>query len=640
MSPERRTRATGPRPAPAVLPTVVQAVLPTVVPATADPIPAPVVAASEPQPAVAQPIPFDRASDPDETALTALTADLAAAGRRARSRKAQATAARPEIAFAEQLRARLLTPGTAFGGGAFAGAALAGAGLGTILEAPARTRPAAPAARSRGSRKALRAWAVFAVIVVLLVAATGLLAGRLVAGPLNRTGDVAGATLIRAGASTALLSGTALAAGDEIRVGSTGRATLLLGSSQARLAAGADVQLVSLSGSALRVALTTGREYNRVSVPAGGSYAVVTGPYAWTATGTAFDLDSSTQTGGGTQITLLTLEHSVAVTGPAGTQVIPEGSSVTAIFGSPASDSLTVGPIPATDFADPWLIANAKTDEAQGYPIGALAGVALAPNGTPTTSVTSPSAGPTESPTDAPSDTPGGSAASPSPTSEPSDTPVPTPRPTPTPTTSPSPTPTPTATPPLGLSLTACPGGVVLNWSKYSGPGFARYVTLRSSMPSIPPVYDASKVLAGTSTTSVSATTGADPANDAGATYFYRTLALGSGNKVLQASQLEESSGSGQFDLGPASVVGPVVVWSLFNQDACFSEYKVVYSGAGTGSMTVSSRVQTNTAVPDASGFGSGDTISFRIQVVRTTATGQSFVVAQTTGTPPSYTYP
>jgi hypothetical protein len=56
--------------------------------------------------------------------------------------------------------------------------------------------------------------------------------------------------------------------------------------------------------------------------------------------------------------------------------------------------------------------------------------------------------------------------------------------------------------------------------------------------------------------------------------------------------------------------------------------------------MTVSSRVQTNTGVPDASGFGSGDTIFFRIQVVRVTATGQSFVVAETTGTQPSYTYP
>ena len=632
MSPERRTRATGPRPAPAVVTAIA--------PATLDPVPA--VAAAEPiPPAVSEPIPFDRASDPDETALTALAADMAAAGRRARNRKDQATTARPDTGFAQLLRARLLAPGAAFGGATFAAAAVAGTGTGTVLEAPARTRPASPVSRSRRSQTALRAWAVFAVIVVLIVAATGLLAGRLVAGPANRAGDAAGATLVRAGASTPLLTGTALSAGDEIRVASTGHATLLLGSSQARLAPGADVQLGSLSGSALRLALVAGREYNRVNVPAGGSYAVVTGPYTWTATGTAFDLDSSALTAGGTQVILLALEHAVAVTGPAGTQVIPEGSSVTVTFGSPASDGLTVGPIPATDFADPWLIGNAKTDESLGYPIGALAGVALAPNGTPTTSVASPSLAPTDGPSGAPSDTPGSSpAVSPSPTSVPSGTPAPTatPRPTPTPTASPSPTPT--ATPTMSLSLTSCPGGVLLSWSRYSGPGFARYVTLRSAMPSIPPVYDASKVLAGTSTTSVGATTAADPANDAGATYFYRTLALGSGNKVLQASQLEERSGSGQFDLGPASVVGPVVVWSLFNQPACFSQYKVVYTGDATGSMTVSSRVQTNTGVPDASGFGSGDTIFFRIQVVRVTATGQSFVVAETTGTQPSYTYP
>ena len=624
MSPERRTRSAGPRPAPA-----------------------PAAPAVEPMPAaVAEPIPFDRASDPDETALTALAAEMAAAGRRARNRKAQATAARPEPAFAESLRARLLAPGAAsgaaFGGAPFAGAALAGAGVGTTLEAPARTRQAAPASRSRRSQKALRAWAVFAVIVVLLVAATGLLAGRLVASPANRASDVSGATLIRAGASSTLLAGAALSAGDEIRVGSTGHATLLLGPSQARLAPGADVQLDSLSGSALRLALVGGREYNRVGVPTGGSYAVVTGPYSWTATGTAFDLDSSALAAGGTQVILLALEHSVAVTGPAGTQVIPEGSVVSAIFGSPASDGLTVGPIPAIDFADPWLIANAKADESLGYPIGALAGVALAPNGTPTTSVASPTLAPTDPPTDAPSDTPGSSpAVSPSPTSTPSGTPTPTatPRPTPTPTASPSPTPTPTATPAMSLSLTSCPGGVVLNWSKYSGPGFARYVTMRSAMPSIPPVYDAAKVLAGTSTTSIGTTSAADPANNAGATYFYRTLALGAGNKVLQASPLEASSGSGQFDLGPASVVGPVVVWSIFNQAACFSSYRVLYSGAASGSMTVGSRLQTNTAVPDASGFGSGDTIFFEVQVLRSTALGH-FVAAQTTGSLPSYTYP
>ncbi|HLY14902.1 MAG TPA: hypothetical protein VKR24_11180 [Candidatus Limnocylindrales bacterium] len=634
MSPERRSRATGQPPALTVAPEQ------------------PPMPAADPRPAddlvrAADPIPFDRASDPDESALTVLATELGAAGRRARNRKAQASAAHPDPGFVEALRGHLLAPGSglggaAFGGVAFAGAAVAGAGVGTSLEIPVRTRPAAPATRSRRSGRALRAWAVFALVVVLLVAAAGLLAGRLVATPANRASDVAGATLIRGGTSSTLVAGTSLQAGDEIRVASTGHATLQIGSSLARLAPGADVQLSSLSASAVRLALVDGRAYNRVNVPAGGSYAVATGPYAWTATGTAFDLSRTTLSGGGTQVVLLALQHSTSVTGPAGTQVIPEGSAATAVFGSPASDGLTVAPIPASDFLDPWLIANAKSDEALGYPIGALAGVALAPNGTPTTAVSSPTGTPSDTPSSAPSDTPGSTpVVSPSSRPAPSVTPVPTPRPTPTPTASPSPspTPTPTATPALGLSLTSCPGGVVINWSKYSGPGFVRYVTLRSGMPTIPAAYNSGLALAGSSTGTLGTTSAADPGNDAGATYFYRTLALGANNKVLQASQVVAASGASQFDLGPASVVGPVVVWSLFNQPACFSDYKVLYSGSQDGFITISSRLQTNTAVPDPSGFSSGDTIFFRVQVLRVTPLGQ-FVVAQTTGSQPSYTYP
>jgi hypothetical protein len=541
----------------------------------------------------------------------------------------------------------------ALGGATLGGATLAGAPAGgAALPAPVRRQPAAPAAHSQGRRTALRAWAVFALIVLLLAAAAVFVAGRLSTTPADRAGDVAGASLVRNGTTSPLATGTSLAAGDEIRVASGGHATLILGSSQARLAPGADVQLTGLASSAVRLSLVTGRAYDRVSVPAGGSYAVATGPYTWTASGTAFDLSRTAAAGGGTQVTLLALEHAISVTGPAGTQLISEGSAVTAVFDSPASDGLTVGPIPAADFSDPWLIANAKTDEALGFPIGALAGVALAPNGTPTISGSSPTAAPTDSPTevasDAPSDTPGSTTgASPSPTSAPSITPRPTARPTPTASPSPSPSPTPTSTPSLGLSLTSCPGGVVLNWSKFSGTGFARYVTLRSATdPNIPAAYNASMVLAGSSTSSVGKTSAADPGNDSGGTFFYRTLALGPGNTVLTASPVEAGSGFSPADLGPASVGGPVVVWSLYNQPACFSEYRVLYSTSpdpnlnnALGSTIIGSRLETNTAVPDASGFGSGDTIYFRIQVLRITALGQ-FVVGQTSGSAPSYTYP
>jgi len=606
-------------------------------------VPAALVAAtpaSLPEPIFASeaPVPFDRASDPDRAALDLLSNDLAAAGRRARTRKAQATAALPDSGFSLALRGHLLQP---------AGAGLDSLGApGLGPEPEAQSRPERRTG-SRGRRRSrLLAWAAAGIAVLLLGGAALAVASGLVGATApNRAGDASDATLLRGGGSQALTAGMALAIGDEIRVAAGGHATLLLGSSQARLAGGADVKLIALSASNIQIALLAGRAYDRVVLPAGGSYEVVTGPYAWTATGTAFDLDRTKLAGGGEQVVLLALQHAVGVAGPATNQQVAEGSSVTVVFGSPSSDGLTVGPIPPADFTDPWLISNAKTDEALGYPIGALAGVALAPNGTPA-AVPSPSPAPTASPSGTPGSTP---EASPSPSVEPSATPRPTqgPTPTPTPTLSPSPTPTATSQPSMSLSLDSCPGGIVLSWSKYAGSGFVRYVTLRDTNPSVPNTYVAGKVLAGTSTTSIVKTTADDPTVADGGTYFYRTLVLGSGNKVLQASPVEAGLGFGRADLGPAAVGGPVVAWGIYKRSDCFSQYDVLYYDAnpdvlattGTDYVQVGSRTQTNVDVPSSSGFSSGKTIWFRVQVFRKTALGQ-FIVGETTGSAPSYTYP
>ena len=548
----------------------------------------------------------------------------------------------PDVSFSLALRGRLLQPaGTALLSGAMADA---------LAEPGLRARPQG---RSAGaSHRRTRVWllAVLAVGILLLGGLAAKVAwGGLGAPPINRAGDVANATLVRGGSSRALAAGIDLAAGDEIKVAAGGHATLILGGSQARLAAGADLKVNVLSSLTTQVALLTGRAYNRVVLPAGAEYEVVTGPYGWTATGTAFDVDRTPADGGGEQVTLLALEHPVGVTGPAANQQIPEGSAVTVLFGGPGSDSLSVGPIPAVDFSDPWLISNAKTDEALGYPIGALAGVALAPNGTPVASPT-PSTGPDSTPSDSPESTAG---ASPSPSVGPTSTPKPTQQPAPTPTVSPSPSPTPAITPQpsLSLSLTSCPGGIVLSWSKYTGSGFVRYVTLRDTSPSIPSTYTSSKVLTGLSTSSIGKTSADDSSVVDGYTYFYRTLALGKGNKVLQASGVESGLGFAQADLGPASVGvppgGPVVVWSLYGSPACFSEYRVLYSlssdptaANAIGSILDTNRLQSYVGVPDASLFSSGETIHFRVQVLRSTAIGLPFVVEETSGTAPSYTYP
>jgi hypothetical protein len=600
------------------------------------PAPAPVPTGAPTQ--IEGPVPFDRAANPDGPALDLLSADLAAAGRRARGRKSQVLAARPEVVFTTTLRNRLAPP--------------------VPLDLVPEGLPPTPVAMrlvvrptTRRRTPALRPLLLIGLCVAL-IAVGGFAISSGFLGPVaaNRAGQAVDATLVRAGGSQALVAGTALAAGDEVRVASAGSATLILGSSQARLAGGADVKITTLSSSTVQLALLAGRAYNRVVLPAGGSYAVVTGPYTWTASGTAFDVTRGPDPVGGEQVTLLALEHSIAASGPATNRQIPEGSSVSVVFGSPSSDEIVVGSIPQSVFGDPWLIGNAKTDESLGYPIGALAAVALAPNGTPTVSPTAtdqPTSAPTDSPLASPSPSDGPSPSS-APTGTPTPTAHPTATPTATPTASPSPSPSPTGTPQptLGLSPNSCTGGTILSWSKYGGIGFVKYVLLRSSVPAIPKAYPAqggASVIA--STTVRTSLTASDASGVDGLTYFYRTLVLGSGNAILEASNVVTAPAFGVGDFNPVSVNQGYVVWNGFGGSAaCFSEYRVEYSpdsdfGSQVRTIIVTSQKSTNVQVPAAGGiFSPGDTIYFRVQVVHL-GIPTLFVVAQTSGTPPSFTY-
>ena len=585
-------------------------------------------------------MPFDRAADPDGPALDLLSADLAAAGRRARGRKSQLLAARPEVVFTTTLRNRLAPP----------------VPLSSLPEGlpptPVAMRLVVPPTTRRRTPP-LRLVLLIGVCIALIAAAGfAISSGILSSAAANRAGQALYATLVRAGGSQALVAGTAVAAGDEVKVATSGTATLILGSSQARLAGGADVKITTLSSSTVELALLAGRAYNRVVLPAGGSYAVVTGPYAWTATGTAFDVARGPDPVGGEQVTVLALEHAIGASGPSTNRQIPEGSSVSVVFGSPSSDEIVVGSIPPSVFTDPWLIGNAKTDESLGYPIGALAGVALAPNGTPTVSPTATDQ-PTSTPTDSPLGSPGSSPSDgPSPSSGPTATPPPTahptPTPTPTPTTSPSPSPSPTGTPQptLALSPNSCTGGTILTWSKFGGSAFVKYVLLRSSVPNIPKAYPAqggATVVA--STTSRTTLSASDTSGVGGLTYFYRTLVLGSGNAILEASNVVAAPAFGVGDLNQASVNQGYVVWNGYGGSAaCFSEYRVQYSpdsdfSSQVRTIIVTSQKSTNVQVPAAGGiFSPGDTIYFRVEVVHL-GIPSLFVVAQTSGTPPSFTY-
>jgi hypothetical protein len=207
-----------------------------------------------------------------------------------------------------------------------------------------------------------------------------------------------------------------------------------------------------------------------------------------------------------------------------------------------------------------------------------------------------------------------------------------TPGPKATPTATHSPTPTATPRPSFDLALTSCPGGVVLNWSKYGGTGFARYVTLRSLSPYISKAYPQPDVTEVAGTTDRTRTSGADGKVTDGLTYFYRTLALDPAGNVLAASDVKNGLGFARTDLGPLSFGHGVVAWSYFpGSAACFSEYQVLYSTSpdltnGGQPIAVTKQLQSNVPLPSAS---HGLRFYFEVEALRVTAVGQ-IVVAQT----------
>ncbi len=193
-----------------------------------------------------------------------------------------------------------------------------------------------------------------------------------------RTDDAVAATLVRGHDSTALVAGSELSQGDEIRVAAGGRAYLALGSSYVRLDGGADVRLDSLDSANLEIAQLAGRVYHRVVLPDGGRYRVTTGDVTWQATGTAFDIDRET-TAGSDRVLGMALQHDVQVIAPSFDASVTQGSSASFVLSSTGS---TVGSpvttaIPAALLASAWLVENAQIDARLGLPLGELANAVL-----------------------------------------------------------------------------------------------------------------------------------------------------------------------------------------------------------------------------------------------------------------------
>jgi hypothetical protein len=597
------------------------------------------------------PVPFDAASDPDARELAGLEAELASAGERARTDRQANGFDRPGPAFATELRSRLV-------------ASYATAAAGATTPEPARPARGAAvafpriaksaAARSAAIRPAHR-WAMVAIAAAVAIAVLGSISGRFFPASLDaRVTEAVGATIVRDGVASLLGPGTSLRAGDEIRVDATGRATLSIGAGLTRLAGGADLRLEDLSADGPRLDLLAGRSYHRVALPGGGAYVVTTGALRWTALGTAFDLDREPVADGRDRVTLLGLQHSVSVAGPDLQATVGEGRAATVDIGAGGSSDLAVGPIDPLVLHDPWLVANARRDRDLGFPLGVMGPVAVGPTATPGTeppteapgsespaASEAPEATASDRPTASPASNPA-TLATAKPTSKPVSKPTPKPTPEPTPERTPEPTPRPLAS--LGLDLTSCDGGIVIDWATYDGAHFDHYATLRNTSPTIPkadPPRAGATFVDGTYSRNRLRTSAYDAGLDAG-TWYYRSMAFDAADQVIAASPVRSAAAKPVADLGPLTV-GPgdgsttAFSWAAYGGPAaCFGAAKLVFSEVDPSPSSFGgSPVLFATGEQGVTGavaeLGPG-TYHFRLQVVRFTDLGSParFLVAQT----------
>jgi len=190
---------------------------------------------------------------------------------------------------------------------------------------------------------------------------------------------------------------------------------------------------------------------------------------------------------------------------------------------------------------------------------------------------------------------------------------------------------------------TACNGGVVLDWSMYSGESFNHYVTLRSTSSSIPAAYPPAAgvtALDGTYATWPEKVSGFDVSGTPGVTYHYRTVAFNAENQPLAASSVTGATAKPLKDLGglgaaAESATDTRLTWTPYGGPAgCFTYYKLVYSetnpepsyGTDPYLAALGSQEQSTSVTSD---LASGHDYYLRVQAVRATHLGW-FIAAQT----------
>lgn len=580
----------------------------------------------------------------EDDRLARLAAELESAGRTARAD----TAAGPDVAFAAGLRARLLDELAADGAVAAGSAAPSLTGSrATVEPMPGIGRPIVSTSWRGGPLLPSRRTIGVGLAAVLVVGLIGIATTRPSAdAPTASVVAATAAYLERDGTEATLAEGGDLRAGDVVRVGPGGTATIAIDRGETRLAAGATLVVRALEPSLVDLEQLTGRVWHRVAVPGGATYRVTTAATAWSALGTAFDLavDAEAITGVG-------IEGSVRVGGPDLATTLGAGRTIRL---DRRSDGWSTAAATSDQLLDPWVRSNGTRDLALGFDIGILTALEPSPSTRPEPTVaTEPT--PTEPAPTSPSPEPSTASASPSPAPAAKPSPVVTPKPSPSPTLWPSPSPTlkptpePTPTPDrtlgeLALALTACPGGTVLDWSAFGGEGFHHYAVVRGSSSFVAPeAYPPPAPLVtvdGTFTKDRTVTEAVDSGVAPGATAWYRALAFSIDDRVIAASPAQSATAKPTKSLGPLTAAAPgagsvELGWVPFGGSAgCFSYYKVVWStstatpdylGSHDGALPLAEQGAAGVALD---GLASGGTW-FRVQAIRATTLGK-VVVAQT----------
>jgi len=275
--------------------------------------------------------------------------------------------------------------------------------------------------------------------------------------------------------------------------------------------------------------------------------------------------------------------------------------------------------------------------------------VSLGNGPTPTPSPSVEASQPEATPLVAPGSVAPGSVAPEPTTAEPTSAPTPeptsvaTPKPTPVPTPEPTPVPTP-GIGSLGLTATGCNGGVVLDWTMYTGEGaFNHYVTLRNSVAVIPAAYPPAEGAVDPGTTFspfLEKVSAYDASIDAGETFYYRTMAFNAEDGVLAASEIVSAvakpvASLGELAVGPGDAGATQLTWSPYGGlSACFSFYKIAFSETNPepsylgGDPYLAAISEQGAGSFSSAELLSGHTYYLRVQTIRSTPLG-GFLVAQ-----------